>query len=309
MSSAPEPSAPSYEGYRILTLHAHPDDESSKGAASIAKYKAGGATTVLVCATGGEEGDILNPALDRDEVRDNLKLVREAELADAAKIIGYDTVIMLGYRDSGMEDSEANKNPECFWQAPVDEAVDKLVEILRIHRPHVFVTYSDDQQGYRHPDHLRVHDISVPAFELAADASYRPDLGPAWSVSKMYYTTWARSRLVALHEKYAELGLESPYTEDWFKRPDQDHRVTTRIEIGDYFHVRGAALKAHATQVDPESPFWFGLPDDAARDAYPYDDYIMGRALVPIETPETDMFAGIVLGEADAIVLTDSASE
>ncbi len=282
-----------YAGLRILSIHAHPDDESSKGAGSIALYKAGGAGTVLVCATGGEEGDILNPALDTDDVRNNMQAVRRQELANAAEIIGYDTVEMLGYRDSGMEDSEANQHPECFWQAPVDDAVDRFVRLIRLHRPHVLVTYSDDQQGYRHPDHLRVHDISIPAFELSADSSYKPHLGEPWTVLKMYYTTWSRARLEAMHAKYQELELESPYTEEWFKRPSQDDRITTKVDIGAHFDVRSKALLAHGTQVDPASPFWFGLPDDAARAAYPFDDYILGRSLVPVDTPEDDLFAGV----------------
>ncbi|MEE9413743.1 MAG: PIG-L family deacetylase, partial [Acidimicrobiales bacterium] len=130
-----------YSDLRILTIHAHPDDESSKGAATIARYKAGGAATVLVCATGGEEGDILNPVMDREEVTSDLKAWRRGELDEAARIIGYDEVIMLGYRDSGMDKSDANAHPDSFWQAPVDQAVDRLVSILRAERPHVVVTY------------------------------------------------------------------------------------------------------------------------------------------------------------------------
>ncbi len=282
-----------YAGLRILTLHAHPDDESSKGAGSIARYRAGGAGTVLVCATGGEEGDILNPAMDRDEVRNNMAEVRHGELAEAARIIGYETVEMLGYRDSGMEDSDANKNPECFWQAPIDEAIDRFVGLLRQHRPHVLVTYSDDQQGYRHPDHLRVHDISLPAIERAGDASYRPELGEPWQVLKVYYSTWSRARMEAMHAKFAELGLESPFTKEWFDRPSQDHRISAKVDIGDYFHIRGEALRAHATQVDPASPFWFGLPDDAGREAYPYDDYILGQSVMPVAESEADLFEGV----------------
>ncbi|MEE9417754.1 MAG: hypothetical protein V3V01_20925, partial [Acidimicrobiales bacterium] len=146
------------------------------------------------------------------------------------------------------------------------------------------------------------------AFELVADSSHRPDLGEPWAVLKMYYTTWSRARIEALHSKYDELGIESPYSQDWFTRPSQDDRITTRVEIGEYHQVRAAALKAHATQVDPESPFWFGLPDEAARDAYPWDDYILARSLVPTSTPESDLFAGVrdhLEGAAEVIVLSD----
>ena len=208
---------------RLLTIHAHPDDESSKGAGTVALYADSGIGTTLVCCTGGEEGDILNPAMDRPEVRSNIASVRKDELAKAAEIIGYDTIHYLGYRDSGMEDSEANKNPDCFAMAPLDEAVERLVKIIRSERPHVIVTYPDDQQGYRHPDHLRVFDISIPAWEAAGDASLFPEAGDPWQPLKLYYTTWSRSRIEALHKVFLDLGLESPFNEDWFKRPSQDH--------------------------------------------------------------------------------------
>src|SRR5947209_660004 len=170
----------------LLCVHAHPDDEASKGAGTVAKYHAEGVHTVLVCATGGEEGDILNPAMDKPEVRGNIHDVRLEELRRSVEIIGYDELIMLGYRDSGMPDSEANKDPRSFAQAELDEAVGRLVEIVRRTRPQVIVTYNEDQQGYPHPDHIRVHDISVAAFEAAADPTRYPDLGPPWQISKMY---------------------------------------------------------------------------------------------------------------------------
>src|ERR1700687_3889947 len=206
----------------ILTVHAHPDDESSKGAGTIARYHAEGIRTVLVCCTGGEEGEILNPAMDRDDVRADLPAVRREELRQAASIIGYDEVVWLGYRDSGMPDSEANADPASFAQADLDEAVGRLVAVIRRTRPQVVVTYADDQQGYPHPDHLRVHDISLPAFDAAGDASRFPELGPAWQPLKLYYTAWSRARIQAMHDKFLELNLESPFGEDWFKRPSQD---------------------------------------------------------------------------------------
>jgi len=123
----------------LLTVHAHPDDESSKGAATVARYHDQGVHTVLVCCTGGEEGDILNPAMDKPEVREDMAETRRAELAAATSIIGYDEVVMLGYRDSGMPDSEANKNPDSFAMAPLDEAVGRLVEVIRRVRPQIMV--------------------------------------------------------------------------------------------------------------------------------------------------------------------------
>ncbi len=277
----------------LLSIHAHPDDEASKGASTVAKYKTEGVRAVLVTCTGGEEGDILNPAMDLPEVRADLAAVRRRELEAASALIGYDDVILLGYRDSGMPESEANARPDAFANADLDEAVARLVEIIRRERPQVILTYGDDQQGYPHPDHLRVHDISLPAFDLAGDQTYRPDLGEPFTPLKMYYSVWSRARVEATHNKFVELGLESPFSEDWFTRPNQDDRVTTSIDIGPWFDVRLEALLAHATQVDPDSAFWFGLPRDIARSVHPYEDYILAHSRVETQLPETDLFAGI----------------
>ena len=277
----------------LLSVHAHPDDEASKGASTVAKYKAEGVRTTLVTCTGGEEGDILNPAMDTPEVRERLPQVRRDELALATKIIGYDQVVILDYRDSGMPDSEANKNPKAFANADLDEAVGRLVEVIRRERPQVIITYSDDQQGYLHPDHIRVHDISGPAFDRAGDPGWYPDAGAPWQPLKLYYTVWSRERMMATHEKMVELGLESPFTEQWFERPSQDHRITTKVPIGPWYDVRLEALLAHATQVDPTSPFWFGLPREVARTVHPFDDYVLAKSLVEATTPEDDLFNGI----------------
>ena len=277
----------------LLSVHAHPDDEASKGAATVARYKAEGVRAVLVTCTGGEEGDILNPAMDTPEVRGRLAAVRRDELALAARIIGYDEVVLLGYRDSGMPDSEANARPEAFANADLDETVGRLVEIIRRERPQVILTYGDDQEGYPHPDHLMVHDISIPAFARAGDPAWYPDLGDPWTPSKLYYSVWSRQRMLALHEKMTELGVESPFDEKWFDRPSQDHRITTSVPIGDWFDVRLEALLAHATQVDPTSPFWFGLPRDVAREIHPYEEYILADSRVATLIPEHDLFAGL----------------
>ncbi|MEA2703419.1 MAG: mycothiol S-conjugate amidase [Actinomycetota bacterium] len=277
---------------RLLTVHAHPDDESSKGAGTVHRYAREGARCVLVCCTGGEEGDILNPAMERPEVRDRLHEVRMDELHRAAAIIGYDEVVLLGYRDSGMPGTEANANPDAFAAVELRDSIGRLVEVIRRERPHVVVTYADDQEGYPHPDHLRVHDISVVAFDAAGDVDAYPEAGPPWQPSKLYYSAWTKARLMAMHAKFLELGIESPFSEEWFDRPGLDHRITTRIEIAPEDDVRRDALLAHATQIDPASPFWFGLPADADRE-YPWDDYILARSLVDAPVPEDDLFAGL----------------
>lgn len=295
----------------LLTVHAHPDDEASKGAPTLARYGAEGVRTVLVCCTGGEEGDLHNPSLAEpgqpfhglspEETRALLAELRPEELARSAEIIGFDHVVMLGYRDSGMPESPANDHPDSFHQAPLDDAVARLVKVIRAERPQVIITYGDDQRGYPHPDHLKVHDISLPAFERAGDPAWRPDLGPAWQPLKLYYTVWPKARLLAVHEAMIRLLGSSPFDQAWLDRPGQDDRVTTRIHIGAFLWARSGALRAHATQVDPSEPWWFGLTDDQLADVYPWEDWVLGRSLVGYPPPgelEDDLFAGIRVPEA-----------
>jgi mycothiol S-conjugate amidase len=192
-----------------------------------------------------------------------------------------------------MPGSEANAHPDAFANVPLEVPVAQLAEIIRRERPQVVVTYADDQQGYPHPDHLRVHDITGPAIERAADPAWRPEVGEPWQVQKLYYSVWSKQRTMLMHEAFLELGLESPYTQEWFDRPWQDERITTSVPIGAHRSVRWDALLAHATQVDPASPFWFGLPRDRAEAIHPFDDYILAWSRVATDLPEDDLFAGL----------------
>ena len=281
----------------LLTVHAHPDDESSKGAGTVARYHAEGVHTVLVCCTGGEEGEILNPAMATPHVEATLAEVRRGELERATAIIGYDEVDMLGYRDSGMPGSEANARPESFAQAPLDEAVERLVAVVRRARPQVMVIYGDEQSGYPHPDHLRVHEIGLAAFRVAGDPGRFPGSGHPWQPTKLYYTGFSVVRFKEIHAKFEELGLESPFDENWRKRWEDmpEEPITTSIDIAGFAEVRSQALLAHATQVDPESPFWFGLPPEVMRTIHPYDDYRLALVAGPdgtISAPEAARFEG-----------------
>jgi mycothiol S-conjugate amidase len=292
----------------LLTIHAHPDDEASKGAPTMARYKAHGVHTVLVCCTGGEEGDLHNPALREpgqpfhgltpEQEKALLAEVRPGELARSAEIIGFDEVVMLGYRDSGMVDTEPNEHPDSFHQAPLDEAVGRLVDVIRRTRPQVILTYNDDQRGYPHPDHVKVHDISIVAFERAGDPTWYPELGEPFQPLKMYYTVWAKARLLAVHEAMIRLRGSSPFDQDWLDRPGADHRITTRLDVGAYLWARSGSLRAHATQVDPNEPWWFGLTDDELAAVYPWEDWILAKSAVggPAEGEiEDDLFAGVAL--------------
>jgi mycothiol S-conjugate amidase len=292
----------------LLTIHAHPDDEASKGAPTMARYKAHGVHTVLVCCTGGEEGDLHNPALREpgqpfhgltpEQEKALLAEVRPGELARSAEIIGFDEVVMLGYRDSGMVDTEPNEHPDSFHQAPLDEAVGRLVDVIRRTRPQVILTYNDDQRGYPHPDHVKVHDISIVAFERAGDPTWYPELGEPFQPLKMYYTVWSKARLLAVHEAMIRLRGSSPFDQDWLDRPGADHRITTRLDVGAYLWARSGSLRAHATQVDPNEPWWFGLTDDELAAVYPWEDWILAKSAVggPAEGEiEDDLFAGVAL--------------
>jgi mycothiol S-conjugate amidase len=289
----------------LLTVHAHPDDEASKGAPTVARYAAEGVKTVLVCCTGGEEGDLQNPSLRNEgqpfhgltPEQEKLKLaeIRPGELARSAEIIGFDEVVMLGYRDSGMKDSEANNHPDCFHAAPLDEAVSRLVAIIRAQRPHVVLTYGDEQSSYPHPDHLRVHDVSVVAFERAGDAEWYPSAGDPWQPSKLYYTVWSSARLLAIHEAMIRINGSSPYDENWLNRPSQDHRITSKLDIGTYLWARTGSLRAHATQVDPKEPWWFGLTDEQLAEVYPWEDWVLAQSHVGAPAAgelEDDLFSG-----------------
>jgi mycothiol S-conjugate amidase len=279
----------------LLTVHAHPDDEASKGAPTVARAASEGVRTVLVCATGGEMGDVHNPAilaeggelhgLSPDEIADRLPAIRAAELATATAAIGFDEVVMLGYRDSGMKDDPANDDPRSFHMAEMDESVGRLVATIRRTKPQVIITYNDDQAGYPHPDHVKVHDISVLAYDRAGDSAWYPDLGAPWQPSKLYYTVWARARMVAVRDRLVHTGRPSPFDDAWFERPSQDDRITTKVDVGPWLPARRKALLAHATQVDPTEPFWFPLDDDELAEVYPWEDWILARSEVGRRRP------------------------
>lgn len=281
--------------YRLLAIHAHPDDESSKGAATVAKYVDEGVRAVLVTATGGEAGDILNPAMDRPEVVENLAAVRQEELAAAAAVIGYHDVILLGYRDSGMPDTDDNRRPDAFTNADDDEVVGRLVEIVRRERPHVVLGY-DSHERYPHPDHLAVHRYGVEVFTAAADPARFPEAGPVWSVSKLYAPMFSVERLVSLHEAVLASGEPSPFVE-WMEKVDRNADVGKRITSVDVATTLGRgrdALRAHRTQVDPDG-FWFQIPQELVAATYPYEDFELLASRVTVEAGEKSLFDGIAV--------------
>ena len=302
MERVPEYRSDPPAALRLMAVHAHPDDASSKGAAMMARYVDEGVDVVVVTCTGGERGSVLNPALQGDPaVEANMAEIRRAEMDLARQILGISQE-WLGYVDSGLPEGDPLPPlPEgCFGLASVEEATEKLVTLVRRLRPHVMTTY-DENGGYPHPDHIMCHRISVAAFDAAGDPDAYPDAGEPWQPMKLYYDIgFSLPKMMAFHDALTSRGIESPYEEmleRWAEREDNTARITTRVPCADWFPRRDAALKAHATQVDPEGR-WFRTPMDLQREIWPTEDFQLVRSLVDsgapdFEHPEDDLFAGI----------------
>lgn len=283
---------------RLMAVHAHPDDESSKGAASTARYVDEGVEVMVVTCTGGERGDVLNPKLAHDpQVLANLAEIRRAEMDRAREILGIRQE-WLGFEDSGWledysHDEAAERLPEgSFARLDVDAAAAPLVRLIREFRPHVVTTY-DEQGGYPHPDHIMCHLVTMAALDAAA-ADHGE--GAPWEAGKVYYHRgFNRPRFEALHAATLAAGLESPFQEwldEWVDRPDDRDVLTTLVPCADYFGVRDDALRAHATQIDADG-WWFQVPMEVQTAAWPTEDFQLVRSTVPVSLPEDDLFAGL----------------
>jgi mycothiol S-conjugate amidase len=285
---------------RLMAVHAHPDDESSKGAATMAKYVSEGVDVLVVTCTGGERGSILNPKLQGDKyIEEHIHEVRKKEMDEAREILGIKQE-WLGFVDSGLP--EGDPLPPlpggCFALEPLEAAAAPLVRVVREFRPHVVTTY-DENGGYPHPDHIMCHKVTVEAFEAAADPRRYPGTGEPWQPLKLYYDRgFSRERVEAFHAAMLAEGLESPFAE-WLERWDEEEggprstpKVTTRVECADFFPARDRALLAHATQIDPNGWF-FTIPLELQRRVWPTEDFELVRTLVPTQVPEDDLFAGV----------------
>ncbi|CAN5686470.1 mycothiol conjugate amidase Mca [soil metagenome] len=284
---------------RLMAVHAHPDDESSKGAATMARYVREGVDVLVVTCTGGERGSVLNPAMDRPEVLADISRIRAAEMEAAREILGVRQA-WLGFVDSGLPEGDPLPPlPEgCFALQPLDVAATPLVRLIREFRPQVVTTY-DERGGYPHPDHVKTHEVSIEAFDAAGDPDRYPGTGEPWQPLKLYYhMTFTKPRLVAIHDALLARKLDSPYVEwleKWDDAQDISDRVTTRVPCSDYFELRDRALIAHATQVDPIGR-WFSTPLELQRDVWPTEDYELARSLVePLASGEIedDLFARV----------------
>ncbi|MGW2016483.1 N-acetyl-1-D-myo-inositol-2-amino-2-deoxy-alpha-D-glucopyranoside deacetylase [Streptomyces sp. NPDC001927] len=290
---------------RLLLVHAHPDDESINNGATMARYAAEGAQVTLVTCTLGEEGEVIPPGLahlapDRE---DRLGPHRVGELADAMKELGVTDHRFLGgpgrFRDSGMMGVEQNRRANAFWNTDVDTAAAYLVEIVRETRPQVLVTYDPDG-GYGHPDHIQAHRVAMRAAELAEDPAYRPDLGPAHTIAKIYWNRVPRPLAEAAFARLRTEGAGFPGIADIDDVPGVVDESLISAEIdGDtaWAARKTAAMRAHATQIAVEGPF-FALSNNLGQPILTTEHYqlVRGTPGAPEGVRETDLFAGVEPG-------------
>jgi len=285
---------------RLLLVHAHPDDESINNGATMAKYAAEGAHVTLVTCTLGEEGEVIPASLghlaaDRDNT---LGTHRIGELAAAMEALGVQDHRFLGgpgrYRDSGMMGAPQNGRPDCFWQADLDEAASHLVAVIREIRPQVLVAY-DANGGYGHPDHIQAHRVATHAVELAAEPVYRPDLGDPHEVDRVYWNCVPRA---AVEEGFARLraaGKETPFpgiaTADDVPGVVDDAEISAVIDGTAYAAAKTAAMRAHATQIAVDGPF-FALSNDLGQPLFVREHYRLVKG-EPGAGREDDLFAGV----------------
>jgi N-acetyl-1-D-myo-inositol-2-amino-2-deoxy-alpha-D-glucopyranoside deacetylase len=291
---------------RLLLVHAHPDDETINNGATMARYVAEGASVTLLTCTLGEEGEVLVPALAQlaADQADQLGGYRISELAAAMAALGVTDWRFLGgagrYRDSGMMDTPANDKPRAFWRADLAEAVASAVAVVREVQPQVLVTY-DEVGGYGHPDHIQAHRIAMGAVEAAADPGYRPDLGPAWEVAKVYWNAMPRSVVQAGIDAMAALGEASPFEGlgdlDDVPFAVADDVVTTAVDGRAHADRKHAAMRAHPTQMTVDGPF-FALSNNLGQEVLGTEFYRLVRGTRGPAGPgeqgwEDDLFAGL----------------
>ncbi len=305
----------------LMSVHAHPDDETIGTGGSMARAVADGHRVILVTCTRGELGEIVVPDMDTPDNHRRLGEIRAGELERAMAHLGVTEWENLGYRDSGMMGTAGNVDPRAFWQADMDEAIGRLVWLIRTYRPDVVTTYNAFG-GYGHPDHIRTHLVAVGAYERAGDPTHYPGqiasehggTGPAeaegglapWAPSKLYEQAMSRTLREAMNEAMADLGKRSFWMPPEDATPEQiaefqafmdkmlvpDEAITTRVDVGPYVEAKWDAIHEHVTQISDESPFMlFGL--DGWRRWWSTETYIRRDSRVDAPIPETDLFAGL----------------
>ena len=279
----------------LMCVHAHPDDEVIMTGGVLARAGEEGIRTAVVTCTGGELGEVVGEGMDPEEIFPKLGEVRLEELREALKILGTDGPRMLGYRDSGMIGTPGNADPRSFWQAGFDEAVGRLVAQIREFRPSVLVSY-DAFGGYGHPDHVQAHRVMLVASEAAAVPLLFPDAGPAWSVPKTYFGTLPKSRIFQINQIMEAMGAPTPFptaerAED-LPMGTPDDEVGTVVDVSAWLEQKMRALRAHRSQLSPES-FFLNVPPELEAQAFGTEWFVRLRTRVPAPEREDDLFAGL----------------
>ncbi len=320
MSASPSPTI----RHTLMTVHAHPDDETIGTGGVMAKASADGHGVVVVTCTRGELGEIVAAELNTPQNHRRLAEIRAVELEAALTALGVTSWENLGYRDSGMMGTPGNHDPRSFWQADLDDAIRRLVWLIRLHRPDV-MTHYNDFGGYGHPDHIRAHQVAIGAFYRAGDPEWHPEQvapehggsGPTtadgglepWAPAKLYEQAMPRARREAMAARAEAAGMTS-----WWSRPTgaspaelarwdefmrrstvDDALVTTRIDVRAFADARWEALLAHRTQISPTDSPLMALGKEALAELWGEETFILRASRVPLgeSRPETDLFAGL----------------
>jgi N-acetyl-1-D-myo-inositol-2-amino-2-deoxy-alpha-D-glucopyranoside deacetylase len=287
---------------RLLSAHAHADDETITMGGLLATCADRGVRTANVCCTDGKLATIVAPDMPEETTRPRLAEIRQGELRAACAILGVSEVHFLGYGDSGMWGADTNELPDAFWKADVNEAVGKLVAHIRRFRPHVVVTY-DGVGGYGHPDHIQTHRVTLIAVEAAHMKTLYPDAGEPWRVQKLYYTSIPLSFLKRAAEMAKAAGMPPPFgienPEDLpFVTPDE--WITTTVDVRAGIPRKRRALLAHRSQITPDWPM-LAVPEEISIEHFGSESYQLVISHVPTTLPETDVFVGVEAEEPVAV--------
>jgi mycothiol conjugate amidase Mca len=295
--------------HSLMTVHAHPDDETIGTGGVMARYSQAGDRVICVTCTGGEEGEIVVPEMDTPENHARLGSIRAEELRLALEALGPIESRSLGYRDSGMMGTPANETAGNLWTTDVDEAAGRLVRIVRELRPQVIASYNHFG-GYGHPDHIRAAQLAVLAFERAGDAAWYPDqiadgLEP-WQPLKRYEIVMDLDGRQQLMERLEQRGVKTWLTPDPDETDEQRQQreaffaqmrdaqgpKTTSVDVADQVERKLAALREHVTQIRT-SDFFLALTPDEWREFAPTEDFTLAESRVGVRIPEHDLFAGL----------------
>jgi len=274
----------------LLVVHAHPDDESISTGGILAKYSAQGIKTVLVYGTRGEAGDVLNPEFTPPPSASTIEEIRALELKKALNVLRVESVYFLGYRDSGIAGSPDNHDPQAFAQADIQEAAGRLVEIIRLTRPQVIVTYNE-RGVYGHPDHIMANRVTLRAFHAAGNPDFHLQEGlDVWRPAKLYYTAIPLKRLRLMYQLALENGEKPGFDPEMLGTPEE--KITATIDVREFIEQKMEALYCHQSQISPDS-FFRRIPEEWRTEAIGYEHFCCVHGCDAGDGKETDLFEGL----------------